>query len=58
VSEGGSVPELRMTNFANKCVLIVDGTESGQDGDHHPGKDWRYDRQKSIVDFPWVKMYN
>jgi hypothetical protein len=27
VSEGGSVPELRMTNFANKCVLIVDGTE-------------------------------
>jgi len=27
VSEGGSVPELRMTNFANRCVLIVDGTE-------------------------------
>ena len=27
VSEGGSVPELRMTNFASKCVLIVDGTE-------------------------------
>jgi hypothetical protein len=31
--------------------MIVDGTESGQDGDYHPGKDWRYDRQKSIVDF-------
>ena len=27
VSEGGSVPELRMTNFAGKGVLIVDGTE-------------------------------
>ena len=27
VSEGGSVPELRMTNFAGKVVLIVDGTE-------------------------------
>ena len=27
ISEGGSVPELRMTNFANRCVLIVDGTE-------------------------------
>ncbi|HYN74384.1 MAG TPA: DUF6569 family protein [Candidatus Methanoperedens sp.] len=27
VSEGGSVPELRMTNFSNKVVLIVDGTE-------------------------------
>ena len=27
VSEGGSVPELRMTNFSNKFVLIVDGTE-------------------------------
>ena len=27
VSEGGSVPELRMTNFADKVVLVVDGTE-------------------------------
>src|SRR3989337_3064848 len=27
ISEGGSVPELRMTNLANKCVLIVAGTE-------------------------------
>src|SRR5512139_3370482 len=27
VSEGGSVPELRMTNFSNRVVLVVDGTE-------------------------------
>jgi len=27
VSEGGSVPELRMTNFSGKVVLVVDGTE-------------------------------
>jgi len=27
VSEGGSVPELRMTNFSNRIVLVVDGTE-------------------------------
>ncbi len=27
VSEGGSVPELRLTNFANRVVLVVDGTE-------------------------------
>jgi hypothetical protein len=27
VSEGGSVPELRMTNFSEKVVLVVDGTE-------------------------------
>ena len=27
VSEGGSVPELRMTNFSNLVVLVVDGTE-------------------------------
>lgn len=27
VSEGGSVPELRMTNFSDKVVLVVDGTE-------------------------------
>lgn len=27
VSEGGSVPELRMTNFTNRFILVVDGTE-------------------------------
>jgi len=27
VSEGGSVPELRMTNFSKRFVLVVDGTE-------------------------------
>jgi len=27
VSEGGSVPDLRMTNFSNRVVLVVDGTE-------------------------------
>jgi hypothetical protein len=27
VSEGGSVPELRVTNFSNRVVLVVDGTE-------------------------------
>jgi len=27
ISEGGSVPELRMTNFSGKVVLVVDGTE-------------------------------
>ncbi|GAB4244276.1 MAG: hypothetical protein OHK0028_22580 [Deltaproteobacteria bacterium] len=27
ISEGGSVPELRMTNFSNQVVLVVDGTE-------------------------------
>ncbi len=27
VSEGGSVPELRMTNFSDRVVLVVDGTE-------------------------------
>jgi len=27
VSEGGSVPELRMTNFSGKVVLVTDGTE-------------------------------
>jgi hypothetical protein len=27
VSEDGSVPELRMTNFSNRVVLVVDGTE-------------------------------
>jgi len=27
VSEGGSVPELRMTNFSGKVVLVPDGTE-------------------------------
>ena len=27
VSEGGSVPELRMTNFSDRIVLVVDGTE-------------------------------
>ncbi len=27
VSEGGTVPELRMTNFSDKVVLVVDGTE-------------------------------
>jgi hypothetical protein len=27
VSEGGSVPELRMTNFSSRVVLVVDGTE-------------------------------
>jgi hypothetical protein len=27
VGEGGSVPELRMTNFSNQVVLVVDGTE-------------------------------
>jgi hypothetical protein len=27
ISESGSVPELRMTNFSGKVVLVVDGTE-------------------------------
>lgn len=27
ISEGGSVPELRMTNFSDRVVLVVDGTE-------------------------------
>jgi len=27
VSEGGTVPEIRVTNFAEKTVLVVDGTE-------------------------------
>jgi hypothetical protein len=27
VSEGGTVPEIRMTNFSDKTVLVVDGTE-------------------------------
>src|SRR3990172_6996573 len=28
VSEGGTVPEIRVTNFSVKTVLVVDGTES------------------------------
>jgi hypothetical protein len=27
VSEGGTVPEIRVTNFSEKTVLVVDGTE-------------------------------
>jgi len=27
VSKGGTVPEIRVTNFAEKTVLVVDGTE-------------------------------
>jgi hypothetical protein len=27
VSEGGTVPEIRLTNFSGKAVLVVDGTE-------------------------------
>ena len=27
VSEGGTVPEIRLTNFSEKTVLVVDGTE-------------------------------
>jgi len=28
VSEGGTVPEIRVTNFSKEAVLVVDGTES------------------------------